>query len=76
MSNDEALAFGVRGLGVAAAQLACDAYMESKLSFARAPKKSEERGGRAIDIQRNKRDMDEAVRVNRSRFKLILGDKK
>jgi hypothetical protein len=69
------LPFGVRELGLAAARLAGQALDYARENFAKAPPKSVERPYLAICIQHELKLRDGAVRINRSRFKLIKGDK-
>lgn len=86
-----AVAFGVRVIGLRAAELTCDAYTEAKLPFAaenkrpfldlanrpaREPLKPETRIAQAFTLQAAKRDLTEAVNANRRRFKVISGEGK
>lgn len=67
--------FGVRALGLQAAQMVCREYEDAKARFAAAKPHSPDRSTIALEIQHAKRDLAEAVRTNRAHFKLIAGDK-
>lgn len=70
-TNAEAVQFGVRAIGMQAARLCCQAYTEAKEKFDAG--KPGEKGFLGIEMQKAKKDMDEAVQINRSRLKTIVG---
>lgn len=68
--------FGVREIGLQAATMCADAYDDAVMRFANSTRKDHmARSWLALEMQTARRDLDDAVRINRSRFKLIEGDK-
>lgn len=71
----DAVQFGARAIMLQAGRLCSDAYTDARERFDACKPRSEERGQRALDKQRAKRDMEDAAKANRSHFKVINGDK-